>query len=507
LLCGLLVCLGILRAEQVDALDLGVQKLNPVMVSAAVPVRQALIVAASSSRSGMRAAAADTDADEYRNLLRLLGFQVTTIGASNRPDLDSSLRAFGSEVASGSDVAIFFLGNILADSQGMFVTAADAPAGIESRPELFQTEGIKVSSILRRISSRGPREVVVIVDECLPSSTRSCQPGPESFPNGISAIVATHRSGSSGGAPMAAMASLRSELIPLMQQPGESFLKLFSDLQERIRSGNVEIAGTAALSSTFSFLPADFFQRLPHDCNQVSSETDFGKLRAARPEELEALIVRCQQAVQTWNFSTYFGQKLALAREQSAFRKAVAGCGNQSAANSYLSAYPQGLYRSTVEQFLTGCAPPPPPPPPPQQVSPPTIAQLQQRARDALRRYYYVHSSDSGSGVSDYESLYAPQVTLRNAPMNRRKLAYDKVKYNVGYPVRRFTIVEGTLTYECLADDQSCLVHGMVNGDFQNSSGEQSSNSFETSIQFITLMSDPKVTYECAKTQIDKPCN
>jgi hypothetical protein len=477
------------------------------MVSAAAPVRHALIVAASSPQYGLRAASAAADAEEYEKLLRLLGFQVTVIGMSDRPDLDHSLREFVSQLPTGAEVATFFLGSVVADGDGMLITAADSPPGIEARPELFASEGIRIADVLRRISTRGPRELVAIVDECAaPLNAQNCQAGSPTFPAGVSAIVGIRKTASRGAAPMAAMASLRADLIPLMQREGETFLKLFSGLNDRIANGNVTIVGTSALTSTFAFLPSDFFARLPHDCNRVDAGMDVGSLRTA---PLESLISKCQQAVQTWSFSTLFAQKLAIAREQRAFQKATTSCGDQASISAYLSGYPSGMYRTNVEQFASQCAPPPPPPsvalsppPPPPPPAPlpvqPSVAQLQQSALEALRQYYHIHSSDSPATWADYEELYAAEVFFYNKLTDRSAIARAKVDGHNTWPVRHFTIREDTLSFDCDLANQSCKVRGFVISDFRDPSGAPGGGSRQFSFLFIYLLTGhPQVRSEC----------
>ena len=86
--------------------------LPPVLASAAAPVRQALVIEPGAADPAPRTDALRRDAGAYRDLLRLLGFAVTTLSPATRPELDAGLRGFARAVEPDADVAVFVLGDM-----------------------------------------------------------------------------------------------------------------------------------------------------------------------------------------------------------------------------------------------------------------------------------------------------------------------------------------------------------------------------------------------------------
>jgi uncharacterized protein YecT (DUF1311 family) len=76
---------------------------------------------------------------------------------------------------------------------------------------------------------------------------------------------------------------------------------------------------------------------------------------ALRQRDLDALQSTCSRDAQTWDFSSYFSDKLAVVREQASFLRAVQDCSTPAAVDSYLGDYPNGVYRDRVLAFRTRC--------------------------------------------------------------------------------------------------------------------------------------------------------
>ena len=314
----------------------------PIMVSAAAPNRQALIVAPVNSRVA-------ADAEAYRNLLRRLGFEVETLAAESRVDLDAELRRYPASVHGGAEVLVLVLGTTLARDGDLFVTAMPPAADVVAQPSLYAAEGVRLTDALRRIAAR---DLAAIVDFCRAADGKSCARATASLGEGISAIVATRAAaGTPSDMPLAGIASLRNDLIPLMEEPGLSLLDAYGRLRERLKGTDMALAATPSLSRNFVFMPTDFLARLPTACNTVERGTDAATLRG---RDLGALAGACANAARIWDFASWFSDKLTIVREQTSYLRAVVRC-PADPAEAYLRDYPNGTYRGEVELFKTRC--------------------------------------------------------------------------------------------------------------------------------------------------------
>ncbi len=327
---------------------------TPVMTSTATPSRRALIVIPAFSGGGMtpRGALAGSDALAYRDTLRLLGFSGMVVSAITRPALRDAIRGFADSVPHDAEVAVFVLGAVIPAGGKLYVPPSDVLPS-DRTPERIPTAGLDLAAILNVIGGRGPKEVVAIVDECGGGEAKpACEIGPSTIPDGVSAIVARRVPTPSGGDPVAGIATVRQELLPLMREPGLDVLDLYGRLKTKLAGTNDGVVATAALSRSFAFMPADFLAGLPIECNRVDPATPADTLR--RSGSMAPLVSSCERAAATYDFSPFFKEKLSIAREQLAFQKAVAGCGGGATA-AYLDAYPGGNYRFAVDEHRSSC--------------------------------------------------------------------------------------------------------------------------------------------------------
>ncbi len=334
------------RAEQ------AVGAFSAVMTSPAAPNRRALIVtpAFSGGSVNARAALARSDAVAYRDLLRLLGFSGTIIAADTRPALRAAVQSFADAVPRDAEVAVLVLGSIVPAGGKLYVPASDLSAA-DRASDHIATAGLDLAVIVGGIAEHGAKDVVAIVDECGGGEAKpDCDMRPNTLPDGVSAIV-VHRVPGRDGEPVAGVASVRQDLLPLMREPGLDILQLYSRLKSRLSGTNDGLVATPALSRNFVFLPGDFLARLPVECNNVDPSAEAEALR--RAPSLAPKVAACERAAATYDFSPFFKERLTAAREQLAFQKAVAGCGGRAAA--YLDAYPNGAYRVAVSEQTSAC--------------------------------------------------------------------------------------------------------------------------------------------------------
>ncbi len=347
-LCAVAVLGLSVSAQPSHAIENGTTTRQPAAVSAAAPLRQALIVAPAPGGGAMA-----FDADGYDTLLRILGFSVTTVVSETRPELEGDLRRFAAAVKPGGEVALFLLGTLPTKGDQLYLIPTVSAVDVSGRPDLLSTEGVSVSDLLRRIGERGPKDIVAVVDTCRSADAASdCQKVAAAFPDGVSALVASRRRGTDAGGPLARLASLRPDLTSLMRQPDLSFFALFAALKVKLSGTDMTLSATPSLSRSFAFLPSDFLAKLPTACNRVEATSDPAALRGRRLDELENA---CAGAARSYAFTPYFPDKLATVREQLAFQRTMAnGCSSMALAD-FLRDYPGSRLRDAVENYRMDC--------------------------------------------------------------------------------------------------------------------------------------------------------
>jgi hypothetical protein len=319
--------------------------------------RVAVLVVPGTARANARNVIAHADEETYRKLLRDIGFDVLTIGPLSRPDLDQAMREAARRLPNGGEVAMFVLGTALSDADELYVMPADAPAEGELRPGGLDAAGLRLGDMLRRIQTRAPRRFVVIVDECrrIGSAGPECAVEAAAGTTGAS-IIAAHRISARTGtnAPLAQRSSTRELLALEMVKEGQNFFSLFGSLKQRLLGSNIALVSTSTLSTEFAFVPVNYFATLPTDCNQVAANA---VANVVRTTNLEPLVQACERATSTWPYAPHFASQLAIVREQRAFQKAVASCGDLAPATEYHRKYDNGRYKRHVEDFVVGCRP------------------------------------------------------------------------------------------------------------------------------------------------------
>jgi hypothetical protein len=137
-----LLCAAIAPAMAAQ-IPTGVTKTPPIMASAAAPDRQALIIVPDFAGGGSvpRGAVAQSDAVAYRELLRLLGFTVTTLAIDTRPTFDLETRDFAKTIKRDGDVAVFVLGSVIGAGGKLYVPTSDLPPSARA-PARIATEAL-----------------------------------------------------------------------------------------------------------------------------------------------------------------------------------------------------------------------------------------------------------------------------------------------------------------------------------------------------------------------------
>lgn len=429
-----------------------------VLASAVAPVRQALMVVPPASTSP-RASLLNGDMAAYRDLLRLLGFDVTVIAAGTRPDLDAGVRAFTRSIKRDGDVAVFLLGSFPPIEGGLLLTPLDASSVPPPSADKAAIEGLKLGDVLRRFVDRGPKDVVVLADACMSrDGGGDCAAALAGLPTSVSAILARPASRPAGNSgPLAGVASLRQDLLPAMQVENRSFDQLYGVLEEHLRNTNVGVSGSPVLTRSFAFLPAGFFGGLPLACNKVEPDLDAEALRS-RPS-LEPQSESCGEAAARYGFSPYFKEKLAIVREQRAAQKAFQDCAEVT---DYLAAFPGGRYRAAVETRKRECANPLPSPPRPQLGPAPDQpeSELQKRAATAVADYFRRHDFQQGDSFGALARLYAPQVRVHRATVSRAEHLRTLGAWYGAFDSVKFTLVPNSLDLGGCAREDDCAVRG-----------------------------------------------
>ncbi len=405
--------------------------LPPILASAAAPVRQGLVIEPGPADLLPRTDALRRDAGAYRDLLRLLGFAVTTLSPATRPELDASLRGFARDVQPGADVAVFVLGDMRPTADGM----ALSPPG--TAPDRIEAEGLRLDDALRRAVERGPRALALVIDGCT-GTTEACAAGLQSLPRGVGAVLAQRVADAPG--------TLGPALLPAIPVVGRTLPQLRDALG---------LEGSTDLPAGFAFLPTGFLAGLPLACNGVDPELSAEALRG-RPT-LEPLVAACREAAARYAFSPFFGAKLAAAQDQEAARRALTSCAETA---PYLADFPVGRYRTAVETARRGCQAPPAPPPsaPPAPAPVPTPLQLQ--AAEAVASYFHRHDYGHGDSFTGLARLYGPEVEVRGAVRSAADQLRRLGAWYGAYDSVRFRVVPGSLDFAGCAQSEDCRLRG-----------------------------------------------
>ncbi len=452
--------------------------LPPVLASAAAPVRQALVIEPGSADPAARTDALRRDGGSYRDLLRLLGFAVTTLSPATRPDLDAGLRGFARDVEPGADVAVFVLGDLRPTADGLTL----APPG--TMPDRIEAEGVRLGDALRRAVERGPRALALVIDGCT-GSAEACAAGLQTLPRGVGTVLARRAADPPG--------TLGPALLPALPVEGRTLPQLRDALG---------LDGSADLPSAFAFLPTGFLAGLPLACNGVDPELSAEVLRG-RPT-LEPLVIACREAAARYAFSPFFGAKLAAARDQEAARRALTSCAESA---PYLANFPTGRYRSAVDTAQRGCqvppAPPPPAPPPPA----PAATPLQLQAAEAVAGYFHRHDYSHGDSFAGLARLYGSEVEVRGAPRSAADQLRRLGAWYGAYDSVRFRVVPGSLDFAGCAGAADCRLRGR----YRLSALPAGRDAYEQQEQAFSLRLDlgsGRVLAECgvAEPQVLAPC-
>ncbi len=497
---------AVFASSDAGALETTAAPQPPAAVSAAAPLRQALVVAPAPGGGAMSA-----DGDAYGALLRRLGFSLSIVIAEDRPGLEADLRRFAATVKPGAEVAIFVLG--VSPARGKDLYLVPRPTDLAA-PGLMATEGVPLDDLFRRVGERGPKDIVAIVDACRPAeATGSCRQVADALPEGVSAIIASRRRAEGGGAPVARLASLRPDLLPLLTRPDTSFFALYAALKGKLTGTDMTLDATPSLSRSFSFLPEDFLAKLPTPCNRVEATSDAAALRERR---LDDLPVACAEAARLYDFSPLFTDKLRIVREQVAFSHAsAAGCGSRAMAD-VLRDYPQGLLHDAAEREMAGCESLRRDAEQRERVAREEAEREQsareQAERDAsarreadrsaaeaqrkeiarpdapqicasyLRDYFAKWSSPNDEALTFINEAYAPFVAYYGKTLSRGAIVQEKVKFAARWPQRDYSVLSGG-RYE-MSDDGGCAIKGVVRWRASRPTGKSSEGlaEFELSI-------------------------
>lgn len=326
----------------------------PTMRSGAVTgQRIALLIVPQAAASGGRAATAHADEEAYRKRLRDIGFDVWTFGPADRPQLERGLRDAAGRLPEDAQVAVLALGPSIGGADDVYLLPQDAPADAGQRPNLLDSEGLRLGDLLRRIAGRRPRDLVVVIDECQPVGGGRCDFDAAAGRSGAS-LIGGERAGRRGasGAPLAGRASLRDPLLAAMAQEGETFLQSYDTLKRGLAGSDLEPRASGALTTAFAFIPQGFFAGLRTECNRIDPNAEPGGLRGVN---LDPAIRACETMTTTYPYARPFEDRLQAGREQRAYQRATASCDDPTSTASYNTAYPAGRFRALVDTFALEC--------------------------------------------------------------------------------------------------------------------------------------------------------
>lgn len=315
--------------------------------------RIALLIVPQAATSGARAATANADEEAYRKRLRDIGFDVWTLGPADRPQLGRGLRDAIGRLPEDAQVAVFALGPAVGGADDIYLMPQDAPSDAAQRPGQLDSEGVRLSDVLRRIAERRTRNLVAVVDECQPVAGGRCDFDLAAGTSGAS-LIGGERAGrrSVPGTPLAGRASLRDPMLAAMAQEGETFLQAYETLKRGLTGSDLEPRASGALTTAFAFIPQGFFAGLRTDCNKIDPNAEPAALPGA---SLDPAIRACESVTATYPYARPFEDRLLAGREQRAYQRAVASCDDPTSTASYSASYPAGRFRALVETFALEC--------------------------------------------------------------------------------------------------------------------------------------------------------
>jgi hypothetical protein len=467
---------------------------SPAIASSTVALnRIALTILPKPAAASARAGLAQADEELYRKRLRELGFEVRTIAPANRLDLERTLREAALGIPAGSEVAVLLLGNAFAFEDDVRIVPADASSDLASAPDRLETETLRLSDFLRRVSSRLPRNLVVIVDECadLDPAAGKCRSSQSVGSTGASIFSAFRRpSTATADRTLSNALSLRTNLLSLMTREGLSFSQLQNELARQLSGSNLALDASDPLSETFAFLPRGFFGGISNECNQVDLAADAMLIRSV---DLAPKQAACERATATWPYSNHFAERLVAVKEQRAYQTAVASCNDPIVQSAFEATYPTSRFRRVVDAFWAACARAREDQDRLQKeavegdriireaqerdriarealererqaaqerASSQTTRTPQQAALTFLERYYYVSSSAGEAAGARLGELFAPYVNFYGEQKSSSQIVSEKLQYNERWRGRRFLLRPGTISTGCEPSGTTCRVTG-----------------------------------------------
>lgn len=475
--------------------------------------RSALLIVPGYASASSRAATAQADADVYRKRLQEIGFDVSVIGPTDRPELDRLLRDTAARVPTGADVAVFVLGTALSDGEDVRIVPADAPGDLAEQPALLEAETIRLGEVLRRISARAPRNLVAIVDDCAPlgDSDTPCAVARAAASSDASILASRRKTAPLAGPPLVSRASMRDDLLPLVSQEGLTFAGLQATLAQKLAPTTLTLDSTPTVNGSFAFVPAGLFASMRNDCNKVDLNADPVALKTI---SLDPMLRACDAAVTQYPYARHFLDRQSAAREQRAYQRAVASCTDTVAISSFSSTYPASRFRRVVDDYAVDCArqrdeaqrqrdqadrdrqqreqaerdrlqqerdrqqreqaerdrlrqeeaqrrdq---------QQNEQALVHVMQQIAQNFMARYYWVSSTAGESAGTRLGELYGPSVNFYGRQRSISDIMNEKYTYNLRWPTRRFTLRPASTPPTCDRTTDSCRVSGLVEWDFES---------------------------------------
>ncbi len=321
--------------------------------SAVMGTRIALLIVPQLAAAGSRAATAHSDEEAYRKRLREIGFDVWTLGPADRPQMERSLREAVARLPEDAQIAVFALGPSLGGDDDVYLLPQGSPGDLAHRTSLLESEGLRLGDLMRHLVRRRPRDLVAIVDECQPAAGGRCNLDMATGNSGAS-IIGAERAAlrASGGAPLAGRPSLRDPMLGAMAHEGANFLQSYGALKRALADSDLEPRASGSLSTSFAFLPQNFFSGLRTDCNRIDPNADPAALRTA---QLEGAIRACETMIATYPYARSFEDRLQAGREQRAYQRAVSSCDDSLSAAAYGATYPAGRFRTFVDNFVFEC--------------------------------------------------------------------------------------------------------------------------------------------------------
>ena len=502
--------------------------------------RTALIVVPAGASTSSRAAIAQADEEATRKRLQEIGFDVSVIGPSDRPELDRILRDTTARIPTGADVAVFVLGTALSDGEDIRIAPADAPPDLAEKPDLIEAETIRLGEVLRRVSLRAPRNLVAIVDECVPlgDTDKPCAVTGAANLAGASIFASRRKTAPLVGTPLVSRASLRDDLLPLMTQEGLTFAGRHAALAQRLAPTTLALDATPTLNGVFAFVPQGLFASLTTDCNKVELNADPVSLKTAN---LDPLARACDAAVAQYPYARYFLERQSVVREQRAFQRAIASCGDTLAISSFSSTYPASRFRRIVDDFSLDCARQRDDAQRQREAQDRDRLQRDQAERDRLQqerdraareqadrdrqqreaqndqagarimqqiaqnfiaRYYWVSSSDGENAGARLADVYAANVNFYGRARPIGDILTEKYTYNLRWPTRRFAVRPMPSPPICDRSTDSCRVAGFVEWDFESAARNARSRGLSSfTLDIANISSNPRVVGETSNVE------